>query len=889
MTKKEKLYNLFKYITLIGYILCIVVLVVESCINGDSSANQSNSIGNVLADILNELKGDQAKEIATTSISISNKIETAFVGDEYVLEIDTLPIDATNKALKYSTSNDVASVSNDGTVKFLKEGYTTITAYSEKYNHISDSFNVDVKSVKLESLNPSIVNEVPDENNIYTLTIGKTYSIKTTISPGNTTDRNLTYSLDNNSYIELSKNTIKVNNFSGDNISTITVRQNDIYNTIKIKTTYENTQTLSSYTIEDFNICVGQTITPSVIPSPLNATFSNYTLSSSNNNVEIIGDSIKGLKEGKVTIRATSNDYSNVYTSIDIDVLQAPTLESFNFTFLDKLSVNNTFKLDILPTPSYASIPSLDLFDMSSSNEDVATINNGVITALKEGTTNISLTYNNLCINKKLSVYTPSNELGNLDINLTQNNIYTDTSYDLTKLITSSFNNIISTDIHYSLKDDSKGKINNNLLTINEAGKATLIVSHMPSGTYKEVDILCAYDYKLVDENNNEITSINLKYLEEKSFRIVNNTDALQNYKFDTSNNKDVYIKKSGNMYTIKSLFKENNVNIKIYPLIENESLKELSKDLTIVSSSFLTTSLTYKLINASSGNTIIAKTEHSFRLPINGHYQIIPVTDENVSDYNFTFTSLHTDIATINEAGLITFNKIGVVTFVVKENLSNLSCQFDINVLNYIALIKDNNYTLSGEKVTYNDTNQTYTLTNGYSAKFKVNFSASSTFTDVYYKSSNEEVLSISNDGTITPLKAGKAVVSAIIDDGMSYYSIDLNIEVIRKDFIEKLDEFHLIVRKALGHFGAFFVFGLLTTLTFIFFYKKSLKKDTIIALGNGVALASITEIIQLIVPGRTGNIFDVLINLSGFIIGFFIVFIILKIKKQITFNKEK
>ena len=57
-----------------------------------------------------------------------------------------------------------------------------------------------------------------------------------------------------------------------------------------------------------------------------------------------------------------------------------------------------------------------------------------------------------------------------------------------------------------------------------------------------------------------------------------------------------------------------------------------------------LTTSLTYKLINASSGNTIIAKTEHSFRLPINGHYQIIPVIDENASDYNFTFTSLNTD-----------------------------------------------------------------------------------------------------------------------------------------------------------------------------------------------------------------------------------------------------
>ena len=886
MIKKERLYNIFKYITLIGYVLCIVVLIVESCINGTSSTNQSNSIGNVLADIFNTINGDQAKEVPTTSITISNKITSAFVGDEYTLTVDTMPSDATDKAIKYASSNDVAKVSNDGTIKFLKEGYTTITATSEKYTHISDSFNVEVKAVSLESLSSSIANEIPDENNIYTLIIGNTYSIKTSITPSNTTNRQLSYSLDNNSFIELENNTIKVNSFSGDNLSTITVRQNDIFNTIKIKTEYKNNQPLSSLKIDSLDVYVGDVVTPKVIPNPLNATFTNYTLSASNDNVEIIDNSIKGLKEGKTTLRATSNDYSNISTDVEINVLKSPLLESFNFTFLDKLSVNNSFKLDILPTPYYASIPSLDLFNITSSNKDVATSDNGVITALKAGTTTISITYNNLSINKELSVYDPHVDAGKLEASLTQNNIYTNKEYDLSSLLEIYFNNVKTTDVYYSLKDDSIGSITNDKLTINKPGKTTITLSHLPSGQYREIDILCVSDFKIIDEENKEISSISLNYLEEKTFKI-ESENIEQRYKFEASNN--VYIKENNNTYTVKSLVKDKNTNIKIYPLIDNEQPFELFKELTILSDNKSTTSLTYKLINASNGNTVVAKTEHSFRLPINGHYQIIPIIDENISNYNYSFTSLHTDIATINDAGLITFNKIGVVTFVVKENISNLTCQFDINVLNYIAFIKDNNYTLSGEKLTYNEETDTYILTNGYSARFKINFSSSSTYTDVTFKSSNEDVLKIASDGTITPIKAGETIVSAIIDDGMLYHSIDLKIEVIKKDIIEKMDEFLLLVRKALGHFGAFLFFGVLTTLTYLFFYKKSLKKDTIIALSNGIILASITELIQLLIPGRTGNISDVLINLLGFIVGFIFITIILKIKKQITFTKEK
>ena len=49
------------------------------------------------------------------------------------------------------------------------------------------------------------------------------------------------------------------------------------------------------------------------------------------------------------------------------------------------------------------------------------------------------------------------------------------------------------------------------------------------------------------------------------------------------------------------------------------------------------------------------------------------------------------------------------------------------------------------------------------------------------------------------------------------------------------------------------------------------------IIALAFGLTIAAITEIIQLNVPGRSGEFTDVLIDYGGYVFGFSIIFLIL------------
>ena len=70
-SKSTKL-NIIKYFSLIAYIVMSVVLIAESCVNGEASANKSDLLGGFIANIFNDITGDQTKVIEPHSISIKN-------------------------------------------------------------------------------------------------------------------------------------------------------------------------------------------------------------------------------------------------------------------------------------------------------------------------------------------------------------------------------------------------------------------------------------------------------------------------------------------------------------------------------------------------------------------------------------------------------------------------------------------------------------------------------------------------------------------------------------------------------------------------------------------------------------------------------------------------
>ena len=93
--------------------------------------------------------------------------------------------------------------------------------------------------------------------------------------------------------------------------------------------------------------------------------------------------------------------------------------------------------------------------------------------------------------------------------------------------------------------------------------------------------------------------------------------------------------------------------------------------------------------------------------------------------------------------------------------------------------------------------------------------------------------------------------------------------------------DSFTNFIRKAVGHFGLFFISGILTSLA-IYLWCNAIKGSKYwmlisITLEFGLLMGLITETIQLNVPGRSGELLDVLIDFSGYLLGFLIIFLIL------------
>ena len=96
-----------------------------------------------------------------------------------------------------------------------------------------------------------------------------------------------------------------------------------------------------------------------------------------------------------------------------------------------------------------------------------------------------------------------------------------------------------------------------------------------------------------------------------------------------------------------------------------------------------------------------------------------------------------------------------------------------------------------------------------------------------------------------------------------------------------ENHDSFATFIRKAFGHFGLFVISGLLSSLaTYLLINPFKWSKHyltVIIGLAFGLIIAITTEIIQLNVPGRSGEFADVLIDFSGYLLGALIIGLIL------------
>ena len=176
----------------------------------------------------------------------------------------------------------------------------------------------------------------------------------------------------------------------------ITVKSDD---TDKV-TTFDNFELyLTSYTantgvtasIDNAEIEAGNTAQITAATEPATASFNAITYASSDETVATVDENglVTGLKIGTATITVAANEMENFSTTVEVTVVAVtPTALAFETSEIALNKETATATLVLVPTPADANTS----VTWTSSDESIATVADGVVTALANGTATITAT-----------------------------------------------------------------------------------------------------------------------------------------------------------------------------------------------------------------------------------------------------------------------------------------------------------------------------------------------------------------------------------------------------------------------------------------------------------------------------------------------------------------
>ena len=366
--------------------------------------------------------------------------------------------------VSWSNSNDKIASINNGYVTGLSLGTTYITANRGAY---SSTCKVNVIS------NYIAVNNISLPSNSGELLINETKNINAEVNPSNASNKKLFYSSSDSSVVSIDSSGNMTGNELGSAIITIVAENKST--SYKVNVVDKINLESISISPSTMNLTEGNTGKLSISFSPENATDKSITWKSSNTGIVTVDASgnIKAISAGNATITATSNDGG--YTSSS-KITVNPLNKSLKGISLNKteltLTVGESENLSVSYNPSYASNKEVT---WSSSNKNIATIDNGKVTAIKPGTTEIKVIsnegkYESVC---KVTVLSPPIE--SIKFEQDEQTVYVGSVTSL-KTISTPEDTMINDPI-WTSSDETIATIDNGKLTALKVGKTTVTVS----------------------------------------------------------------------------------------------------------------------------------------------------------------------------------------------------------------------------------------------------------------------------------------------------------------------------------------------------------------------------------------------------------------------------
>lgn len=743
--KKHNVFkNIVQYLFLLLYIVCAVLIFVESAMPGSKSAKQSNDFTGLFEDEINDNYDSQRiKEIKDFSVSfykdkdesiildLSNS--TFYVGDTIYYNFTYIPQDTSFKGINIDCDSSFATIGADNSITFIKESPSLeLTFTASKNSKLIKKFSIAVDPVLATSI--EITNKPSGDETFY---VGQSYTLKTHIEPSNVTYTRVAFSssddaicsVDSDGRVEFKKSGTaiiyaKINEL--EDSTTFTVKDK-IVQTVEVESISVNTK----YELYS----MGDSISVSIKYSPASATFD---LNSTNIQFPSVdGISFKLIKSNRIKITSNKNENkSNSFKDLKLSYLKKDgskiETNSFDVDVIEKSKLTSdqidTSKLKTFYTPSihtnshYSNIVTIDSFSISipykNINPKAYLLNNYKIDYDSTKLTCLSHSYNSFTFKAKT---------------------YSDVSGQI-KFYVDKFDTSDAIVFNYQYQNDLQtGSVSGislgSYFSSNESDKNELLVNQ-------------AYDNVF---SNISIEPVSFKY-SGWTVSIIEGENLVE-------------LVESNNQYSITTNNQTGNVKFRFVSKLDNSITEDLIFSIVDKPNTMRVYDEGHNLL---SNDSIISVDYHDYKalnveFAFNRQFKDGTKNDEFLFDDGTYFISSNNDNVVCNDDKLIFFaNKKGSTSFKI-TSLQNHLLSFDFTIdVNFIDIdsfdVVYNAGYYPGDNKGLDDFSK---IALGSEFDIDVSMNNNASIKDVSFTSSDSSVISISQNGVGKAKKVGKSTIT--------------------------------------------------------------------------------------------------------------------------------
>ncbi len=322
-----------------------------------------------------------AVDADTVTLSLNRDSLTLSVGRYVTVYADITPAGALRSDVTYSVSDEnIAYVSSDGKVRALQAGECELTATS-KYD---DTLSVTIPVTVIVPV--SAVSIIADQKSI---TLGETLQLSYEITPKDATMQTVVWYSSDDSVASVTQDGLVTGFKRGEAL--IRIETADGKGTNSVRITVKQPPESVSVAPAAVTVAEGKTqkLKATVLPKDTND--KTVLWSSADNSVATVSDSgvVTGVQLGQTVITATCKDNVNAASDVPVTVLKLASSvsfeqDSYEIVLGDSLQLNHT----VFPANT-----SNQAVTYKVGNKYVASVDeNGVVTALKGGTTTVTVT-----------------------------------------------------------------------------------------------------------------------------------------------------------------------------------------------------------------------------------------------------------------------------------------------------------------------------------------------------------------------------------------------------------------------------------------------------------------------------------------------------------------